>query len=228
MLEKLPFSLTISHFYFASGWFLGYNAGMRSFACVLAVLAAAAAQGSLIATGPFEGDHFEGFGGFENGFYQRIDAMDGFAHFNPFGEFVEPFSIWDFPIGFLGSDLAPAQNYDGKFLVIGHGFGAVHFDTKIARFGAYIYSDWGRPVQVQVLRDSGVLLDNFEFTPTPGQWNWFGFESTEYGIHAIGFMNVGGANGVAYDDMRVDLVPEPGTWAALGLGLAAVRRRKAK
>lgn len=56
----------------------------------------------------------------------------------------------------------------------------------------------------------------------------YSYNFTGTGSDTLSFVNLGRGNVAHVDNVAVEAVPEPATLAALGLGLAATRRRRAK
>lgn len=187
---------------------------------------------------PFTGTHFDNFnniGPGGSGGFQQIDVFNGFAtvvNTTAGGALKLEFS------SMLGSDLVVPRSPP---LIFGQiGISEWTFDLPISRFGGYWENNSRFDNAVVQFFDSGNNLIGSTTATVPRfaqAWTWNGWQSTT----PISKLTVTGndvefLNGfIWWEDFNVTVasVPEPGTWALLGLACLAaggyvIHRRKAR
>ena len=100
------------------------------------------------------------------------------------------------------------------------------------RFGMWI-SRWtpsnAAPAKLQVLAGA-TLVGTFGDPSVPGVWEsrsgLFTAASTSVALQIRSLEDAAFGNDFGLDDLSVQAVPEPGTWAVVGLGLLGVRRTR--
>jgi len=102
------------------------------------------------------------------------------------------------------------------------------FSTPVSRFGGYFatvdeaFPD--APLRFEFYDTSNSLIGTFLMYTTSSDYVWAGWD------HAPGISRIVMMNNLApvMDDLQTDLVPEPASMTALGLGLLALLRKRRK
>lgn len=104
----------------------------------------------------------------------------------------------------------------------------IGFDTyTIDAAGATNSVSGAPPVKVTVVTSAGTF--QHDVVAGPDNFGFLGIVSDEAILSVNWYGRLGGVRNTGIDNVRIDeAVPEPGTLAALGLGLAALRRRARK
>lgn len=106
----------------------------------------------------------------------------------------------------------------------------IEFQSTVNQFGGYFGSNFHTPNGKITFYDANntVIGSPTTLLAPQGTWQWNGFSST-VGIKKIRIDGIQGNNGaIMADDLQVQAVPEPATMSALGLGAAAMLRRRKK
>lgn len=89
--------------------------------------------------------------------------------------------------------------------------------------------DSGSDIRVYLTDNSSFAFNNLDSTSTTGlSGEFLGFVSAGLPISRIEYTASGGDGEWGIDNLEYGAVPEPGTMAALGLGLVAILRRRRK
>lgn len=102
------------------------------------------------------------------------------------------------------------------------------FSNPVARFGGYFATNADAPGATATFFNAAnqQIGGPLAIGAPMGQWQWDGWEYLP-GISRISITANNQWGGfIMSDDLQYDAVPEPATLAALGLGLAAVARRR--
>lgn len=118
-------------------------------------------------------------------------------------------------------------NYSGKILFANDGTKnpfSITFTNTVSDFGGeWNAADFNNDITYSFYDANNNLIGTDVFvTPFNNVLNWRGWHST-VGIKRI---DVSGGESIPMDNFQANLVPEPASLIALGLGLAAVARRR--
>lgn len=203
-----------------------------------AVCGAIPAMAQISTVGAFSGAASEGFESYptymNGGRYGSMDIMGGAATINSLPISGQKFTVFDnvnatwglTGIGFANvyageravglEDLVTGQNHDWEIL----------FTDGAMQFGGYFSTSNNTPVTVRFfdVLDNQIGGDQVIDNPSIDA-AWFGWTSTVT-IARAEFLS--DASYMTMDELQVNSVPEPATMALLGLGAAALIRRRRK
>lgn len=199
---------------------------MKKLVVFLASFAAVVAHAQIVPIGPFTGALSEGF---ETGsqwmFTHEESAFNGTATFKSAANWgtLHTTSGWMY--------YTNVEKRSGTRLMgtIGASY-TIEFQSPVHQFGGYFASNFHTANGKITFYDANedVIGSPTTLIAPTGQWAWNGFDST-VGIKKIRINGVGGNNGaIMADDLQIQSVPEPATMSALGLGAAAMLRRRKK
>jgi hypothetical protein len=199
---------------------------MKKLVVFLAPFAAMAAHAQIVPMGPFTGAHSEGF---ESGsawmFTPQQSGFNGTATFKSVsgGGSLHTTNGWTYYTTVM------KRSGDRLMGTIGDSY-TIEFQGAVNQFGGYFGSNFHTPNGTITFFDaSGAVIGSPTTLLAPqGTWEWNGFSST-VGIKKIRIDGIQGNNGaIMADDLQVQAVPEPATLSAVGLGAAAMLRRRKK
>lgn len=211
----------------------------KGFFLLTCTAAFSVASAQLTSTGPFVGTMSEGFESFPNYDDNGSVGNASLTVFGGFGEFVSASGAqnWIYEPGVADWGLidngSATVNGGAKGLGLYDDGSSVDstltFDADATSFGGYfnVVNDGGTPQPLNLtFRDSvGAQIDSTQVvTNIGGSLVWFGWTST-VGIRSIQFS---GGEAPVMDDLQINAVPEPASMAILGLGAAALLRRRRK
>ena len=199
---------------------------MKKLVVFLASFAAVVAHAQIVPIGPFTGALSEGF---ETGsqwmFTHEESAFNGTATFKSAASWgaLHTTSGWMY--------YTNLERRSGTRLMgtIAASY-TIEFQGAVNQFGGYFGSNFHTPNGKITFYDvNGAVIGSPTTLLAPqGAWEWNGFNST-VGIKKIRIDGIQGNNGaILADDLQIQAVPEPATMSALGLGAAAMLRRRKK
>lgn len=194
-----------------------------------ASLLASCVFAQLTAIGPFSGLYQEGFEGADLPKFQFL------PHYDVFGGAGDIYQVGS------GQGLHITTGWGYYYTTYPHGgqyfMGPTYgvgvrweFDVPALRFGGYFttnYQSSGATAYFYDVNGSQIGVMPIQAIAGNSTWAWDGWEST-VPIKAVEIFSNWGAGHIMHDDMQYDPVPEPATFAALGLGLVALFARKRK
>lgn len=206
---------------------------MRHVLMLSLAIAAGASFAQLTNIGPFSGAYSEGFEGFPNyangGFYTSMTIMGGEAVLDTRQN--GQFAVYDPNVAGFGLGSKGQATVNSGSQANGQDYGPnlsweISFDQPVMQFGGYwnyaYQQGWDDSFDL-FFYDAGFNLIGTRTVSDPqvNSMIWHGWSSTV----AIKQIVIDG-DYVVMDDLQADLVPEPATLAAIGLGLAALARRR--
>ncbi|MBS1716035.1 MAG: PEP-CTERM sorting domain-containing protein [Armatimonadetes bacterium] len=197
------------------------------------VLATVSAHAVINPIGPFVGsmnDDFESYQDYNStGGLGSLAVMGGGATFASNGGaqvWIYDVNVATWGLGGYGSALTTSGDQGLGLYNNGSPIDVnLNFTTAVKRFGGYMASDSNLNgiTTVDFYDAAGALMGSDTFGTGSNAMVWFGWESTGNGIASIKF---GNNLAPVMDDIQADVVPEPATLLAFGLGALALRRRR--
>jgi len=205
----------------------------KTLALTIAGLSAVSSQAVINPIGPFVGsmnDNFESYQDYNStGGLASLAVMGGGAKFVSNGGsqvWIYDVNVATWGLGSYGSALTTSGDQglglydDGAPVNV-----SLNFSTAVKRFGGYMASDSNQNgiTTVEFYDVAGSLMGTDTVGTGSNTMVWFGWESTGNGIASIKF---GNNLAPVMDDIQADVVPEPVSLIAFGLGAVALRRRR--